>query len=203
MRWLRCAGRGRLRDGSATDAGPRLGPECASLDPVGQGGDLLGLEFSLGGHLHVPLVADRLDQRALVGLARHDDRPALAPLEHRVADVEPQASLVLLGPVALQAVVSEHRADLRLEELLLSRLELALIGLRIASRTDDWRSSPRRRAPTRAKFGPEKTESEDKLAMSCSARPRFDQYLTSATRSGLSRTIVVKCPCAISDRALS
>ena len=30
--------------------------------------------------------------------------------------------------------------------------------------------------------------------MSCSARPRFDQYLTSATRSGLSRTIrTVNC----------
>ena len=42
------------------------------------------LEFSLGGHLHVAVVADRRDQRALVGLAREHDRPAFGPLEHCV-----------------------------------------------------------------------------------------------------------------------
>ena len=61
----------------------RRGPVRASLDPVGQRGDLLVLELALGGHLDVALVADCLDQRALLGLARHDGRPAVAPLEHR------------------------------------------------------------------------------------------------------------------------
>ena len=66
--------------GRGLEPGTWLGPECASLDPVGEGGDLVGLEFFLGGHPHLPFVADRLDQRAFLGFARHDGRPGSPPL---------------------------------------------------------------------------------------------------------------------------
>ena len=61
-------------------------------------------------------MADRRDEQALLGLARDDRRARVAAREHRGARVEPQARLLLLGPVALDAVLDQDRPDLRLEE---------------------------------------------------------------------------------------
>ena len=62
-------------------------------------------------------VRDRLDQQALLGLGRHDRRARFAPLEHRLAAVQPQARRLLLRPVALDALLDQDRPDPRLEEL--------------------------------------------------------------------------------------
>ncbi len=155
----------------ATDAGARRGPMCPSLDPVRQRGDLLVLELALGGHLHGPLVADGFDQRALVGLSRHDDRSALAPLEHGVARVEPQAPLGLLRPVAFLAAGGQDRPDLRLEELLGRRVEFAPAGLRIAGRRDHRQNGDHRQHQS-SKIRTGKIERKDKPMMSFSARKK-------------------------------
>ena len=97
----------------------------AALHPLGQGGDLLIFELSLGGHLDVPLVTDRRDQRARVGLARKHDRPTFGPLEHRVSRVEPQTTFALFAAMTIDAAAHDDGADLRLEKLLLR----PLIGL--------------------------------------------------------------------------
>ena len=128
-------GRGeRLGTARAPTPGRASGQNAPRLTHSVRAAISSSLSFFLGGMLHFPLVANRLDQRAFLGFARHDGRPGLTPLEHRGTDIEPQPSLVLFGPVALQAVVSEHRANLRLEEIFLSRLELALGRLRVDRR---------------------------------------------------------------------
>ena len=59
---------------------------------------------------------DRLDEQALVRLARHGRRPAVAPLEHRLPTREAQPALRLLAAVALLALLDQERPDLLLEE---------------------------------------------------------------------------------------
>src|SRR5262249_14831924 len=102
-----------------------LGPCRAPLDPLGQRSDLVVLELSLGGHVHSPLIADCLDERAKIGLARNHDRAGFASLEHCVSPVEPQPRLVLIQSVTFQAMRYQNGADLRLKELFLLRLERA------------------------------------------------------------------------------
>ena len=93
------------------------GPGCTQGDPAGEDGDFLRAELAGGGHLE-PLVVDRLDEQALVGLAGHDRRSRLAPLENRLQRVEPQAPFLLLVAVARVAVLGQERPDVLLEELL-------------------------------------------------------------------------------------
>jgi len=72
------------------------------------------------GHLQVLVrVSDRLDDRAFLGLARHDYRPAVAAVHPGLARIKHQAALHLVGvaAVALVAVFDEERADFGLEEL--------------------------------------------------------------------------------------
>ena len=64
-------------------------------------------------------MADGQDERARVRA-----RPAtiagpsdVAPLEHRLARVEPEARRLLVGAVALTAMLGQDRPDLRLEPL--------------------------------------------------------------------------------------
>src|SRR4051812_44714971 len=89
----------RLRLVARLRRGSRLAPGQAALDPVDQGGDLLVAELLvLGRHLQVLiLIAHRLDQQALVRLARDRGRAALAAREDRLARVEPQLGLLLVG----------------------------------------------------------------------------------------------------------
>ena len=53
-------------------------PDRAGSNPGHEIGDLGVAEPPLRRHLELVLVADRLDQAALLGLARHDDRPGVA-----------------------------------------------------------------------------------------------------------------------------
>ena len=132
-----CRRRGVVGDNFATTARSWVGPMGTLSNPVGQCGDLFGFEFFLGGHLNFPLIADRRNQRALTGLARHNYWPGITPLEHRGANIEPQSSLLLLGPVTFETVVSDYRTNSCFEELFLSRFKLPLIRLVAITRTDD------------------------------------------------------------------
>ena len=93
------------------------GPGSTQRDPAGEDGDFLRVELAVGGHLE-PLVVDRLDDQALLGLAGHDRRSRLAPFEDRLQRVEPQAPFLLLVAVARVAVLGQQRPDVLLEELL-------------------------------------------------------------------------------------
>src|SRR5262249_53855790 len=55
------SGHGSVGRGVGGEARAGRGPRGSPLDPFGQRGDLGVLEFALGGHLHVAVVADRLD----------------------------------------------------------------------------------------------------------------------------------------------
>ena len=92
-------------------------PGCALGDPLPQRGD--GRLGKLARRRHLQLgvgLRDGLNQQALIRLARHERRPGVAPLERRLAAVEPQARGLLLLAVALEAAVDQDRPDLRLEE---------------------------------------------------------------------------------------
>ena len=100
---------------------PPLAP-LAARAPIctqrGQVGDLPVRELLLRRHLQVVvLVADRLDQQALLRVAGDDDGAGLAAVHHAGLRVEPQVALVLLGAVAWIAVLGQERPDGRLEEL--------------------------------------------------------------------------------------
>ena len=73
-------------------------------------------------HVALVLVADRFDEQAFLGLAGHDRRAGVAPFHHRRAGIEPEAALLLVDAMTLEAVGGENRPDRLLEELdLLSR----------------------------------------------------------------------------------
>ncbi len=84
------------------------------VDPTDKRGDFLRVQPRLLGrhcrHFFV-IATDGLDQQALGTLARHDRRAAVAPLHPRVAPVEPQARLLSVGAVALEAAGFENRCD--------------------------------------------------------------------------------------------
>src|SRR5207302_972429 len=80
------------------------GPRRPLADPGGEVAGNPGVEPLAGRHLEVGvLVADRLDQQARSGVARHDRRPMLAALDERLARIHPQAAAGLLAPVAGEA----------------------------------------------------------------------------------------------------
>ena len=92
-----------------------LGPGGAHLHPLDERLDLAWLELAGRRHLE-PTIVDRLDHGAGVGIAGHDGRSRIAAFEHRIARVEPQASLMRGNAVALEACAGEHGADFRFEE---------------------------------------------------------------------------------------
>ncbi len=102
--------------------GRGVAPGSAAADPLDQRGDFLGRQLRFGGHLIRIAVANRIDQQALVGLARHDGRRGVAPLEHGVARVEPQVALLLPPAVALVTAGRQERPHLLLEELDIGRV---------------------------------------------------------------------------------
>ena len=57
----------------------------------------------------------KLHDQAVVCLARHDDRTAVATLESRRLAIEPQPSLLLARSVAGITVLRQNRADIPLE----------------------------------------------------------------------------------------
>ena len=123
------------------------GPGSTQRDPAGEDGDFLRAELAVGGHLE-PLVVDRLDDQALLGLAGHDRRSRLAPFENRLQRVEPQAPFLLLVAVARVAFLGEQRPDVLLEEVLAGGLGGG-VGLAGTS-TDAVPSRTQRQAQSRA-----------------------------------------------------
>src|SRR6185295_12970250 len=84
--------------------------------------------------LVVLAVADGLDEKAVVGIARKDGgRAGLAALQRPFPGVEPESALDLLrvGAVAAVALVDEDRADLLLEELEALRIDGLAGNLRL------------------------------------------------------------------------
>ncbi len=82
--------------------------------PLDEDDFFLGQPRRLSRHRRqVPLSRDRLKQEALGGLARHDGRPAIAALVDERKPIQPQPRLRLARPVALEAMLSKERLDLR------------------------------------------------------------------------------------------
>src|SRR5262249_43469629 len=86
------------------------------VDPAFQQGDLLrGERLALAGRGHAAeaaLAEDAVEQQALAALPRHDHRPALTPLAHRLDGVQAQAGFLLEGAVAGTALFGQQGLDL-------------------------------------------------------------------------------------------
>ena len=67
-------------------------------------------------HLQPVFVPDRLEEHAAPGITGHDGRAGVAPLDHGLARVEPQAAADLLRPVALDARAGQDRPYFPFEE---------------------------------------------------------------------------------------
>jgi hypothetical protein len=98
----------------------RAGVGRPHRDPFLEVGDLFCRELlALGRHFEIRIVvADGLDEEALVGLARDERRAGVAALQHRVARVELQAAFEFLRLRAVAGVAGpgEHGANLGLEK---------------------------------------------------------------------------------------
>ncbi len=93
------------------------GVQGAHFHPAGQIGNLPVRQFAVLGHFQVVVdLTDGQDQAALVGLARDDCRARVAAAQEGLARIQPQFGPLLLGTVALMALLAEHRADVGLEE---------------------------------------------------------------------------------------
>ncbi len=103
-------------------------PWCTSPDPLGQGRDLAVGELRLGRHLVSFAVVDRINQQALLGIARHDRGPRRAARQNRSAAVEPQPALLLGRTMAPLTPRGQDRPHALLEEL-----DRGGIGRRIAA----------------------------------------------------------------------
>ncbi len=107
----------------------------AGRHPGAQHGDLVGLQVLLRRHLRLGAALDLQNQRALVGLARHQRRARVAAAHQVLMAFEQQPAFDLRGVVTAQAVALENRHDVARE-----------IGWR-------WRrrraAAPRRRPPDR------------------------------------------------------
>ena len=78
-------GMARQRVGFSAGAGPGH----PDRDPLFERGDFLTREFFIGRHRHLVGVLDHLQQPALGGIPRHDDRAGVAAPQHCAAAVEP------------------------------------------------------------------------------------------------------------------
>ena len=102
--------------------GRRLGrPRQALTHPFGQRGDRLGRKFFIFARHGVDIfsfgVVDGKNETAKIGFARHDDRPEFAALKDQFAGIQTETGLLLLGSVALIAIVGEDWSDLFFEKL--------------------------------------------------------------------------------------
>ena len=96
-----------LDDGCRSAARIRFGPRRSHFDPGGQVGDLRVGQSALGGHAQIGvLIADRLDEQALVRLAGHKSRSPVAAFEHGGPAIQPQIRLrLLVRPVTAVAIL--------------------------------------------------------------------------------------------------
>jgi hypothetical protein len=98
--------------------------------PLRERGDSGGRDFLIIPGHGLDLIAVRVvnspDEAALLGLTGYDDGTTLSPFEDEGARVEPEAGLLLLGPVTAVAVLGEDRTNLSLEELDLGERGLGL-----------------------------------------------------------------------------
>src|SRR5262249_37594438 len=108
-----------LRSGGG-HAGRGAWPGRSHPDPGDQGGDLGVRPLGLGRHAQFGvLVADGLEEQALVRFARHNGGAGIAALEQAGSAVELKVGLLLLASaMARVAVLDQHRSDLLLEKLL-------------------------------------------------------------------------------------
>jgi hypothetical protein len=80
-------------------------PWQPDLHPFGECGNFVGAQFPFGRHVIVADVIDRLDQQAAVGIARYGrSLAAVTTLDNRRPRIKPQARLLFLLAVALQAI---------------------------------------------------------------------------------------------------
>ncbi len=93
------------------------GPGRAHVDPLGQIGDGLGLEFAHGRHLERIFIADDLQDAAFFGLVGIEQWAALAAGVEAGGGAEIETRAFQLGVVAALAVLSEDGADLFFEEI--------------------------------------------------------------------------------------
>src|SRR5262249_4687396 len=94
-------------------------------------------ELPLRRHFQIVAVADRLDQPALLRLARNHNRPRIATRQDRGSRVEPEPPLVLLRTMALEATAGEEGSDLLFEELRLGRGRLGAGSPQRRTRSQD------------------------------------------------------------------
>ena len=96
----------------------RRGPRCATADPLDEDVDVLGLQFGPAvRHLRrAGDLLDRLNQQAVVRLARDDRGTRLSAREHVLARVEPEAALLVRG-VTVETIRRENRANPGFKEL--------------------------------------------------------------------------------------
>ena len=111
----------------APGIGPRRDHGCvggsgvrgAEGDPPLEVGDDRGRQPAIRRHLDRALVAKHLDEQAVIGRARHDDRAAVAtgPEPLGVDQGEPGADPFRISAVALIAALDQDWPDFRLEML--------------------------------------------------------------------------------------
>ena len=84
------------------------------IDPRLERGDFRGGQrrsLALGRHPPAVSAGDGVDDQALVALARHDRRTAVAPLPHQGRRVQPQPGLVFQRAVARVTPLAQDRLD--------------------------------------------------------------------------------------------
>ncbi len=128
-RGVRCAGRGRPGDLGTSYRLERpvvaLPPARrserlivgrgwrAAVDPAADRGNLLGRQSRagiLGGHgRNIVGAGDRLDEQAFATRPAHDRGAAIAPFDGQRHGIEPQARLLLVGPVAFETIFRQDR----------------------------------------------------------------------------------------------
>src|SRR5262249_8283057 len=94
-----------------------------------------------GRHLERAVIANGLDERALFRITGPDDGAIFATLEQGRQRIDPQTRLLFVRDVTGKAVLAQHGADARLEELCLGprdRADLRLTRLR-GHRSDNQR----------------------------------------------------------------
>ena len=97
-------------------------PGGTEFDPAREGSNLPLGQRRVRRHLQLAVAADRVDQKAVVGLAVDDHRAIVAALADRFFLVEAQPRVLLLRPVALVAMFGEDGAHTLLDEFNVGRI---------------------------------------------------------------------------------
>jgi len=104
-----------LRRAGGGDGGARIGR--AALDPLGEDGDVGGVERFLGRHLQIFVgVTDRFDEETPGGLAGENDCAGVAAGLPAGTGIEAEAALLFFVAVALVAALGEDWTDFGFEE---------------------------------------------------------------------------------------